>query len=132
MKELDGDRASFELRVSSGAADARVRVPPFLLFTGVFPRLRAIDARPSSGNVPPPYPDEERDDGADGEAVLRVVVDIDGRAIVSTMEVLHATSPTFATAAIRALAGYRFTPAHVGACAVPQVIEIPFWFSLRP
>ena len=30
------------------------------------------------------------------------------------------------------LARYHFTPAHVGACTVPQVVLVPFWFSLRP
>ena len=82
--------------------------------------------------MPAEYPPEERDDGEDGQAVLRVVVGADGALIIPTVEVIRASSPAFARAALRALFGYRFTAAHAGECAVPQVVEVPFWFSLRP
>lgn len=131
-RALDVDSIPLELRVSTGAEDTRLRVPSVTIFTGFFPRLRLVDAKPLSTNKPALYPEEERDDGADGEAALRVVVDAAGLPLISTMEVLHATSPAFALAAARALAQYQFRPAHVGACAVPQVLEIPFWFSLKP
>jgi TonB family protein len=78
------------------------------------------------------YPEEERDDGRDGEVLLRAVVDDSGSVIVSTMEVQHATSSAFALAAALAFVRYHFAPAHVDGCAVPQVVEVPFWFSLRP
>ena len=121
-----------QLRVSTGADDSRSRVPPAEIFTATFPRVRLVDAQPSAGNPLPEYPQEERDDGRDGEVMLRVVVDEMGAAVIRTLEVLHATSPAFALAAARALARYHFAPAHVGSCPVPQVVEIPFWFSLRP
>ena len=95
-------------------------------------RSRLVDAKLTGTNPPPIYPREERDDGQDGDVMLRVIVDAAGTPRIETLEVLHATSPAFALAAARALARYHFTPAHVGACPVPQVVEIPFWFSLRP
>ena len=131
-RALGGDAIAVQLRISTGPEDTRFRVPSEQLFTATFPRLRLVDARPTG--VPPlaEYPEEERDDGGDGEVMLRVVVNASGNAVISTLEVLHATSPAFALSAARALARYHFTPARVGSCTVPQVVEIPFWFSLRP
>jgi TonB family protein len=131
-RALGGDAVAVELRISTGPEDTRFRVPSEKLFTATFPRLRLVDAKPKGVLPLAEYPEEERDDGRDGEVMLRVVVDGSGGAIISTMEVLHATSPAFALSAARALARYNFSPARVGSCAVPQVVEIPFWFSLRP
>lgn len=131
-RALGLDSVPLELRITTGAQDTRLRMPSVTIFSAYFPRLRVVDARPLSTNKPPSYPDEERDGGDDGEVALRVVVDTRGVPLVSTLEVLHATSSAFALAAARALAAYRFTPAHVGACAVAQVVEVPFWFSLKP
>ena len=131
-RALDVDSVPLELRVSTGPEDTRLRVPSEPLFRAYFPQLRMVDAKPLGTNQPPVYPEEERDNGDDGEVALRVVVDAQGVPLVATLEVLHATSPAFALAAARALARYRFAAAHVASCGVPQVIEIPFWFSLRP
>ena len=131
-RALDLDSLPLELRITTGPTDTRLRFRPTTLFTAYFPRLPLVDAKPLATNKPAPYPDEERDDGDDGEVALRVVVDANGMPLITTMEVLHTTSSAFALAAARALAEYRYTPAHVGACPVPQVVEVPFWFSLRP
>jgi TonB family protein len=131
-RALDRDSIPLELRITTGPQDTRVRVAPTTIFKAQFPELPVVDAKPLSTNKPAAYPEEERDDGEDGEVALRVVVDAHGVPLITTMEVLHATSPAFALAAARALAEYRFAPAHVAACAVPQVVEVPFWFSLRP
>lgn len=129
---LDVDSLPLQVRVSTGPEDPRLRVRPVPLFAAMFPVVRLVDAKPA-GVIPlAEYPADERDDGGDGEAVLRAVVDITGAVLVPTIEVQHATSPSFALAAARTLARYHFTPAHVGACAVPQAVEIPFFFSLRP
>ena len=126
------DTLPLQLRITTGPDDTRFRVPAETVFVATFPRLRLVDARVKTGNPQTDYPAEERDDGRDGEVILRVVVGTNGVAMISTLEVLHATSPAFALSAARTLARYQFTPAHVGACPVPQVMEIPFWFSLRP
>jgi TonB family protein len=131
-RALDLDSLALELRITTGPEDTRIRVPPAVVFTAHFPLLRLVDAKLTGTNPPPIYPREERDDGQDGDVMLRVIVDAAGTPRIETLEVLHATSPAFALAAARALARYHFTPAHVGACPVPQVVEIPFWFSLRP
>ena len=131
-RALGGDAIALELRISTGAEDTRFRVPSEKLFTATFPRLRLIDAKPADVRPLPEYPEDERDDGRDGEVMLRVVIDGSGAPVIPTLEVLHATSPAFALAAARTLARYHFAPARVGACTVPQVVELPFWFSLRP
>ena len=131
-RALDADAVALELRITTGPADSRFRVPPATVFRATFPRLQLIDAKVSDVAPLAEYPDDERDDGLDGEVLLRVVIDVTGGAVIPTMEVVHATSPSFALSAARTLARYHFTPAHAGKCPVPQVIEVPFWFSLRP
>ena len=131
-RALGADAIALELRISTGPADARFRVPPATVFTATFPRLRLADARASAPTPLPEYPEDERDEGRDGEVLLRVIIDASGAALIPTMETVHATSPAFALAAARTLARYHFAPAHIGSCRVPQVMEIPFWFSLKP
>lgn len=132
LRSMRRDAIDLQLRVTSGAPDGRLRVPSDRIFTGTFPRVRMTDAYPDDDNLAPEYPLLERVEGADGEVLIRVVIDPDGMPVIRTAEVLHSTSPLFSLSALRALAGYGFTPARVGACPVPQAIEIPFWFSLRP
>jgi hypothetical protein len=95
------DSVQFELHITTGAEDTRLRVPAATVFTAHFPRVRLVDAKPVSANPLPVYPDEERDDGDDGEVLLRVIVDERGAPVISTLEVLHATSPAFALSAAR-------------------------------
>src|SRR5207244_119828 len=97
------------------------------VFTANFPRVRVVDAQAIGVRPFAEYPEDERDEGRDGEVMLRVVIDATGAALIPTMEIVHATSPAFALAAARTLARYHFAPAHVGSCPVSQVIEIPFW-----
>lgn len=131
-RALDQDSLTLDLRITTGPEEARARVTPATVFAATFPRFRLVDAKPV-GTLPlPQYPQDERDDGRDGEAVLRVIVDGSGAPVIPTMEVLHATSPAFGFEAAKTLARYHFAPAHVGACTVPQVVLLPFWFSLRP
>ena len=121
-----------ELRITTASEDTRLRVPAATVFRATFPRLRLVDAKPIQPVPLAPYPKEERDEGGDGEVLLRVVVDGSGAPLISTLEVVHATSPSFALEAAKTLARYHFVAAHVSACTVPQVALLPFWFSLRP
>ena len=132
LRSMRRDAVDFQLRLTSGAPDRRLRVPSDNIFTGVFPRVRMNDAYPDADNLAPEYPLLERVEGSDGEVLVRVVIDADGMPMIPTAEVLHSTSPLFSLSALRSLAAYTFTPAQVGSCPVPQAIEIPFWFSLRP
>lgn len=129
---LDQDSLVIDLRVTTGSEDTRLRVPAVTLFTATFPRVRLVDAKPLPPVPLPQYPEDERDEGRDGDVLLRIVVDGSGAPLISTLEVLHATSSSFALAAAKTMARYHFAPAHVGACTVPQVVLLPFWFSLRP
>jgi hypothetical protein len=131
-RALDQDSLTLDLRITTGAEDSRLRVPPATVFAATFPRLRLVDAKPVGAIPLPRYPDDERDDGRDGDVLLRVVVDGGGAPVIPTLEVLHATSPAFALEAAKTLARYHFAPAHAGACPVPQIVLLPFWFSLRP
>jgi hypothetical protein len=131
-RALDVDSLLLELRITTGAEDTRLRVPPVTLFMARFPLLRMADAKPVGVKPLAEYPPDERDDGRDGEVLIRVVIDASGQPAIPTLEILHETSPSFALSAARALARYHFAPAHVGSCAVPQVVVLPFWFSLRP
>jgi hypothetical protein len=131
-RALDQDSLMLDLRISTESEDSRLRVPPATVFAAMFPRLRLVDAK-TAGTLPlAKYPQDELDDGGDGEALVRVVVDGSGAAVIPTIEILHATSRAFGFEAAMTLARYHFTPAHVGACSVPQVVLVPFWFSLRP
>ena len=131
-RALGVDSLRLELRVTTGPEDTRLRVAPDTLFMAKFPLVRMADAKPTGINPLAEYPPDERDEGRDGEVLLRVVIDASGEPSIPTLEILHATSPSFALSAARALARYHFAPAHVGSCAVPQVTVMPFWFSLRP
>lgn len=131
-RALDVDSLRLELRITTGPEDTRLRVAPDTLFSAKFPLVRMVDAKPTGLNPLAEYPPDERDEGRDGEVLLRVVIDTSGEPAIPTLEILHATSPSFALSAARALARYHFAPAHVGSCPVPQVTVMPFWFSLRP
>jgi Gram-negative bacterial TonB protein C-terminal len=131
-RDIIGNEIPLELRISSGAEDSRVRVPGYDLFASYFPRIRMIDARPSSGNLPPVYPNDERDEGSDAEVFVQMVVGTNGSFVPGTVEVIRSPSQAFTLAALRAVIGYKFTPAHVNGCFVPQLVHVPFWFSLRP
>jgi TonB-like protein len=131
-RALDVDSLRLELRITTGPEDTRLRVAPDTLFNAKFPLVRMADARPIGITPLPEYPPDERDEGRDGEVLLRVVIDTGGEPVIPTLEILHATSPSFALSAARALARYHFAPAHVGSCPVSQVTVMPFWLSLRP
>jgi hypothetical protein len=131
-RQLAADRVDLQLRITTGPADGRIRAPAVTLFDATLPRVPLVDARPSESNLPAEYPPDEIDDGDDGDALLRAVVGADGAPVARSIEVVRASSVSFATAAVRALTSYRYIPAHIGGCAVPQVIEVPFHFSLRP
>lgn len=130
--DIIGDEVPIQLRITSGAEDSRVRVPGFDLFSSYFPRIRMIDARPSRDNLPPVYPSEEREDGSDAEVFVQMVVGPNGRFVPGTVDVIRSPSQAFTVATLTALIGYKFTPAQVNGCSVPQLVHLPFWFSLRP
>jgi TonB family protein len=87
----------------------------------------AID--PSS--AAPVYPAALQKLGIEGSVMVRYVVDSLGHADVATLQVVRATRIEFAIAVREALPFMRFTPARMGAKAVPQLVEQPFHFRIE-
>jgi TonB family protein len=112
------------IHVSTDSSDDSRRIAQ-----GVFPVMRVRDANPLTRERPP-FPEAARADSLDhGEAVLRFVVDRDGKPALETVEVVRASTADFARAAIVALDNQRFNAATIRGCAVAQLVEFPFVFD---
>ena len=85
---------------------------------------------PKANNRAPVYPTELRMAGVEGNTVFEFVVDADGRADLTTVQVLSATAPQFIRAALDALPDLRFEPLYAENCPVPALVRMPFDFSL--
>lgn len=86
---------------------------------------------PRSGNPAPRYPDALREAGAEGQVVVRFVVDTAGRVEGGSVRVVRADDPRFADAVRAVLPALRFTPAEAGGRRVRQLVEVPFAFAMR-
>lgn len=122
----DEDSMRVDVRISTdSSADAR------RMIAATFPRMPVIDAVPRRDNPPAAFPEDEKADSVTtGEVVLRFVVDRDGLPNMTTIELVRATSLSFARAAIVALPSQRFQPAMIHGCAVSQAIDYSFSFVL--
>ncbi|HET9425120.1 MAG TPA: TonB family protein [Gemmatimonadaceae bacterium] len=89
----------------------------------------AVAIDPSS--AAPAYPPALLKLGVEGSVMVRYVVDSLGRADVSTLQVVRSTRIEFAIAVREALPNMRFSPARMGAKAVPQLVEQPFNFRIQ-
>jgi TonB family protein len=81
-------------------------------------------------NRPPLYPEEERRLNHQGIVILSFVVDVDGKADMATVHVVHATSREFLKSTTVALQRLRFNPAKKGGAPARQLVIMPFQFSL--
>ncbi|HEX8945031.1 MAG TPA: energy transducer TonB [Gemmatimonadaceae bacterium] len=122
----DEDSMRVDVRISTdSSADAR------RMIAATFPRMPVIDAVPRRDNPPAAFPEDEKADSVTtGEVVLRFVVDRAGLPNMATIELVRATSLSFARAAIVALPSQRFQPATIHGCAVAQAIDYSFSFVL--
>lgn len=77
---------------------------------------------------PPKYPDDLRQLGMEGEAVIRIVVDADGR--VAKAEVVRSTHPSFEAAALEAVKAWQFEAGRKGGRPVNAQLEMPIRFTL--
>jgi len=101
------------------------------MIAATFPRMPVVDAVPKRDNPPPAFPDDEKADSVTtGEVVLRFVVDRTGEPDLATIELVRATSLSFARSAVVALPLQRFEPATIRGCAVAQAIDYSFSFVL--
>lgn len=109
MKEQEAE-ATEPSRVKP-LARSFVSVPVFELST--MPAFRQ--------RVKPDYPESLKNEEREGEAVLSACIDEQGR--VTEVNVIRATHPKFAQAAVAALKRSRFTPATRNGSAVATVLE---------
>lgn len=122
----DDDSMRVDVRLSTDStADAQ------RMIVATFPRMPVIDAMPRRDNPPAAFPEDEKADSVTtGEVVLRFVVDRTGMPDMATIELVRATSLSFARAAATALPSQRFEPATIHGCAVAQTVDYSFSFVL--
>ena len=82
------------------------------------------------GNRPPTYPTVLRNANIEGKTMFEFVVDANGRADLTTVQVISATAEQFVKAVLDALPGLRFEPLQLEGCPVPVLARMPFDFSL--
>lgn len=101
-----------------------------VLFRYRTPRVPFVEASVQWAPAPR-YPVALRDRRQSGEARAEFVVWTDGRVDPGSISIRSATHRDFAVAVLTALPAYRFLPATVAGCPVPQLVEMPFVFSIR-
>ncbi|ATC64478.1 hypothetical protein CMV30_11230 [Nibricoccus aquaticus] len=78
---------------------------------------------------PPIYPSRMRILDQNGEAVVRFELTVEGR--TQNIQIIKATHPEFATAAIKTVEQWRFLPSMTGGKPVQIRMQIPLIFNLR-
>jgi TonB family protein len=86
----------------------------------------------SASSAAPIYPPELMKEGKEGGVFIRFVVDSNGRADSSTIEILRATHPLFAQSVRQAVPLMMFSPASVGGHHMRQAVEQNFEFRITP
>lgn len=76
-------------------------------------------------NRPPPYPEDARVRGAEGQVILKIVIDQEGR--VASVAVMRGDEP-FVTAAVQAVRSWRYRPATLDGqpISIYRVVKVPF------
>ena len=123
---------SLVMRVRLGQSPPRgATALPLVAMVVPYVRLdRPASQIPRAGR-PPQYPDVARVQNIEEKLLVQFIVTAEGRADMSTVRFLRASYRDFAEAVLHALPTFRFKPAEVGGCPVPQVVQMPFEFSLR-
>jgi TonB family protein len=81
---------------------------------------------------PVAYPPSMFDRAVVGRVLVEAMVDTTGRVEPGTIEVVSATRTQFEGPAMEMVQNSRFTPARIGARAVPRLVRIPVMFDLKP
>ena len=88
-----------------------------------------IDAPARALNDPAAhFPQSAIDEGRNDDITVQFVVNSSGRADTASLRVLQGGHRDFALAALEALAATRFTPAQIGGCAVPELVQMRYTF----
>lgn len=119
---------------ASGGEDApeQIAVPTQDPYENAFSsvEVETMAARDPS-SAAPVYPPRLMQDGIEGYAAMRFVVDSLGAIDLSTVRVLETTHPEFAAAVKAAMPGMRFTPARLLDRPVRQLAEQLFAFRIE-
>jgi periplasmic protein TonB len=83
------------------------------------------------GNPQPQYPSMLQSAGVEGKVLAQFVVDVDGKADMSTFKVLESSHELFTQSVRQVLPRMRFFPAEIGGKKVRQVVQQPFVFGLN-
>lgn len=81
--------------------------------------------------VEPPYPALLRSSGVTGRVRVQLVVDTLGRVDVNSVRVRESSHELFTEAVLSVLPKLRFRQAQIDGRPVPQLVELPFEFSLH-
>ncbi|MDF9826932.1 TonB family protein [Ereboglobus sp. PH5-10] len=102
---------------------------PFVAPAGTY-ALKEVDAmpKPRGPRAGPVYPRMLKDDGITGEAVVRFIVNKEGR--VTDVRVVKATHELFGDAAKAAVEQWNFSPAKKDGAPVNCYMQIPIMFNL--
>lgn len=84
-----------------------------------------------ANSAAPAYPPLMLSEGVEGTVIVRYVVEINGLADSSSLEIVSATRREFADAVRAAIPYMRFTPARIDERPVKQLVEQPFSFRIR-
>jgi hypothetical protein len=87
---------------------------------------------PRGDNIRPEYPTTLRASAVEGDVQVRFVVDSAGNVEPSSIEIVRATHPLFATVVRRWLPSTRYVPAEARGRRVRQLVEQRVGFTLRP
>ena len=117
-------------RSSGKSPPTRAGVTPlFRLRVPVRPIDKAAAGVP--GNQAPRYPQAMRDQRIEGEVRAEFVVQRDGMADPTSIQLVKATRLEFGSAVVQALSAFRFYPMQVAGCTVASLVQMPFVFSLN-
>lgn len=79
----------------------------------------------------PNYPAEMRAAGREGDVIVELVVDPDGRVVRESLRILETPHSAFSEAALEAVQNVEFAPARQGRTPVAVRIRLPVRFRLR-
>jgi TonB family protein len=88
------------------------------------------NARLYPGQRAPTYPPDERKRNREGIVAVRFVIGVDGKADMSTVNVLASSGDPFLGAVLEKLPELRFEPAKLHGVATRQLVIMPFDFSM--
>jgi hypothetical protein len=126
---------------NAAIAQSRTRHEHFAVFDALLPIARA--ALPRHGNPDPRYPFQNRVHHVSGNLLLQFVVDTSGHAVLNTMhDVWPADKPRltgelggyydeFLAATMDAVLKWKFYPAFMGSCAIPQTVQLPISYQFQ-